>query len=198
LGKALADNTLISDKELLEQIAQGNTSSLEKLMRRYESKVYQFALKLVKSTELAEEIAQDTFIKIWEKRSELADIDSLSAWLFAITKNKSFNHLKEVAARFMREEVYASEALFETDGETDIHYRDFKLLAASLVDKLPPGRRTIYKMKMEQGLSNEDISNQLNLSPSTVKNQLNKSFQTLKGLLSEHLYLFFILSLLRR
>ncbi len=179
------------------QLSGGSTSALEKLMYRYEAKVYQFALKLVKSPELSEEIAQDTFIKIWEKREELVNIDSLAAWLFSVTKNKAFNHLKQITARDIREGIYAGEAIGSLNGEAEIHYRELKRLVASMVDQLPSQRRLIYKMKMEQGLNNDDIGSRLNLSPNTVKNQLNKSLQTLKELLSGHLSLFLVMVILQ-
>jgi len=188
---------LNTDAALLKQMADGTTAALEELMRRHEPRIYQFALKIVKSPELAQEISQDVFLKIWEKRMELANIDSLPAWLFSITKNQSLNNLKEIARRYAHEEQYAATLEESLDGEAEVQFNDLKKFASSLVDKLSPQRRIIYRMKVEQGLSTEEIAAELNLSPSTVRTQLSKSYHLLRTQVSEHLCVVIVLALLK-
>lgn len=172
-----------ADRFLLIQLAEGNPWALESLMRRYESRIYHFVLKLLRSAELAEEITQDIFIKLWESRAELENIDSLSAWLYTVSRNRSFNALKELAARNLREEKYAMMADGEVDGEQEIVYRNLQQVMAGFVDTLPPKRKEIFRLKTEQGLTTEEISQQLNISPHTVKNQLSQSYLTLRRLM---------------
>lgn len=178
-----------ADRFLLMQLAKGNSWALESLMRRYESRIYRFVLKLLKSAELAEEITQDIFITLWESRAELENIDSLSAWLFTVSRNRAFNALKDIAARHLREEKYAMMAASEVDGEQEILYRDLQQAMAGFVDALPPKRKEIFRLKTEQGLTTEEISQQLNISPHTVKNQLSQSYLTLRRLMQGFLCL---------
>lgn len=178
-----------ADRFLLMQLAKGNSWALESLMRRYESRIYRFVLKLLKSAELAEEITQDIFITLWESRAELENIDSLSAWLFTVSRNRAFNALKDIAARHLREEKYAMMAAGEVDGEQEILYRDLQQAMAGFVDALPPKRKEIFRLKTEQGLTTEEISQQLNISPHTVKNQLSQSYLTLRRLMQGFLCL---------
>lgn len=185
-----------TDKELLKQLAAGIPLALEELMRRYEPVVYGFALRILKSSELAEEVSQDIFLKIWERRTEFVDIESLPAWLFSMAKNQSINTLKEIARRYVHEEKYASALTEQLDGEGEVHFNDLKQFANKLVDQLSPQRKIIYLMKMQQGLSTEEIAQQLKLSSSTVRTQLAKSYQILRSMLSEHLYVLLIALLL--
>jgi len=138
---------------------------------------------------LAEEITQDIFITLWESRAELENIDSLSAWLFTVSRNRAFNALKDIAARHLREEKYAMMAASEVDGEQEILYRDLQQAMAGFVDALPPKRKEIFRLKTEQGLTTEEISQQLNISPHTVKNQLSQSYLTLRRLMQGFLCL---------
>lgn len=182
-----------SDKDLLLQISKNNQTALEILMRRYERSIFNFALKLVKSADLAEEITQDVFIKLWEKRSELKNIESPSAWLFKISRNKSFNHLKELAAKFTREHYYSTLVEVDTNGEDDLNLKNLQALITDFSNNLSPKRKEIFQLKTEKGLSNEEIGSILQISPNTVKNQLSKSHQLLRKHISDYMYLILLL-----
>lgn len=186
-----------TDTELLEKMAAGVTSALEELMRRHEPRIFQFALKIVKSPELAQEISQDVFLKIWEKRTSLNTIESLPAWLFSLAKNQSLNSLKEIARRYAHEEKYAATQDERLDGEAEIAYNDLKKMANALIEQLSPQRKTIYRLKVEQGLTTGEIAAKLNLSPSTVRTQLAKSYQLLRANVSDQLCVVVLLTFLR-
>lgn len=186
-----------TDAELLGKMATGAASALEELMRRHEPRIFQFALKIVKSPELAQEISQDVFLKIWEKRTSLQSIESLPAWLFSLAKNQSLNSLKEIARRYANEEKYAAAQDESLDGEAEIQYNDLKKIAAGFVDQLSPQRKAIYRMKVEQGMTTSEIAAQLNLSPSTVRTQLVKSYQLLRASVSDQLCLVMLFTLFR-
>lgn len=186
-----------TDVELLKKIAAGVTSAFEELMRRHEPRIFQFALKIVKSPELAQEISQDVFLKIWEKRTSLNTIETLPAWLFSLAKNQSLNTLKEIARRYTHEEKYAAAQDGVLDGEAEIQYNDLKKFAAVLIDQLSPQRKIIYRMKMEQGLTTDEIAAKMNLSPSTIRTQLAKSYQLLRANVSDQLCVVILLTFLR-
>lgn len=186
-----------TDAELLNKIAAGITSAFEELMRRHEPRIFQFALKIVKSPELAQEISQDVFLKIWEKRTSLNTIETLPAWLFSMAKNQSLNTLKEIARRYAHEEKYAAAQDEVLDGEAEIQYNDLKKFAAILIDQLSPQRKIIYQMKVEQGLTTSEIAAKLNLSPSTIRTQLAKSYQLLRTKVSDQLCVVIVLTFLR-
>ncbi|MFC3199451.1 RNA polymerase sigma factor [Parapedobacter deserti] len=180
---------LPDDQTLLALLAKGEPQALEALMQRHEARVYRFVQRLLKSTELAEEITQDLFIKLWESRHELTTIESLPAWIFRICRNRALNALKEKAARNLRETHYAETAPADVDGEQEAIYHDLHNVIAGFVDALPPKRKEIFRLKAEQGLSTEEISKHLNISPHTVKNQLSQSYSTLRRMIRKTAYL---------
>lgn len=187
----------MSDAAILAQISEGNMQAFKELMVRYESRIYHFTLKLVRSEELAEEITQDAFIRLWETRESLSSIDSIGAWLHTLSKNRSLNMLKEKAARFAREEKYAGMKDLQVSLEEDINLNDYQRIVNDLIGQLPPKRKEIFLLKTREGLSIEEIGRQLNLSPHTVKNQLGKSYLTMRQLMSELIYLMLLAPLLQ-
>jgi RNA polymerase sigma-70 factor (family 1) len=173
----------LSDHHLLLQLALDDPKALEQAMHRYEARVFEYILRLVKVRELAEEITQDVFIKIWETRHTLPKLDSLPAWLLSLSRNRGLNILKERASRYMREQAFANsqEAVADTT-ESPAQYD----LLSYYAGQLPPKRRTIFLLKAEKGLSNEEIAANLHISINTVKNQLHKAYQTLRKCMAEH------------
>lgn len=191
-----ANVTQLSDSHLLRELASGNPTALESLMLRYEERMYQFVLRLLGDAMLAEEVTQDVFIKIWETRSELGHIDSLGAWMHTIGRNHAFNALKEMAARQLREQRFADEAVLEIDGEGEFLKKERQRHMLMLVEQLPPKRRQIFRLKTEEGMTNEEIGRFLNISPHTVKNQLTKTYLTLRRMLTDQVFLLLLLQIL--
>lgn len=186
-----------SDRSLLEQIALDNVGAFEVLVTRYEERVHRFILRWVRDEQLAEEIVQDIFIKIWEQRTKMSDIKSLSAWLYTASKNRALNSLQESLARRARETYYAQAREWHIDGNETIMEKDLQHLLSSCENHLPPRCREVFLLKKEKGLSNDEIGAHLNISTHTVKNQLKKSYAILRKLLSEHAYTFFLFMLLK-
>ncbi|MEH6304168.1 RNA polymerase sigma-70 factor [Olivibacter sp. CPCC 100613] len=185
------------EKALLLEIKQGNAYALESLMMRYEERVFQFVLRVVNSKELAEEITQDVFVKIWEGRENLGKIDSIGAWMYTLGKNKAINLLKELTARAAREEYYAKDSDWLIGGESEAKEKgDIFKLVDEAVAQMPEKCQQIFILKRDEGLSNEEIADRYNLSIHTVKNQLKKSYAILRKSIVEQtlvliLYSFF-------
>jgi len=185
----VSDTTIghFTDQQLLTQIAIDDSAAFKELMTRYVPRIYPFILNLVKASVIAEEITQDIFIKIWENRRELSEINYFSTWTFTIGRNLALNVLKQDAARFLREAHYVRSQENHSDSESDIYLKDYEGLLNTIVNQLPPKRREILKLKMEKGWSHEEIGQHLGISPNTVKNQLAKSYSSVRKELAGYL-----------
>lgn len=185
----MSDTTIghFTDQQLLTQIAIDDSAAFKELMTRYVPRIYPFILNLVKASVIAEEITQDIFIKIWENRRELSEINYFSTWTFTIGRNLALNVLKQDAARFLREAHYVRSQENHSDSESDIYLKDYEGLLNTIVNQLPPKRREILKLKMEKGWSHEEIGQHLGISPNTVKNQLAKSYSSVRKELAGYL-----------
>lgn len=180
-----------SDQNLLLAVAEGNVQAFETLMLRHEQKVFKFILTLLKSSELAEEITQDVFLKIWENRSALAELDSFTAWLFKVSRNQTLNAIKQIAARYEREESYANMSDQTFDGNDVIHRKELASSIETCLEALPPKRRAIMRLKLE-GFSNNEIGLRLGISPNTVKNQLAKAYLKFREQMSHNISLLLV------
>ena len=133
-----------------------------------------FAKTLVKSKEPAEEIVSDVFIKIWEKRGELENIENLRVYLYISTRNKAFNYL-EKQKRFVTnplEDIPAEFTSVYLNPEQLMITADMLAIIQKTIDQLPPQCRIIFKLAKEDGLKYREVAAILNISPKTVENQL--------------------------
>lgn len=136
--------------------------------------LHRFSYAFVKSNEAAEEIVSDVFIKLWQIRGRLTEIDNLRVYLFTIAKNFSLNYI----TRHFKNPVIS---LDEVDLETVIEVKSLEdgYISADLVAKirqtinqLPPQCRIIFQLAKEEGLKYKEVASILNISTLTVRNQV--------------------------
>ena len=141
--------------------------------------LYRFSYSLVRSAEVAEEIVSDVFIKIWQMRSRLAEIENLRVYLYTIARNCSLNYL----ARNADSRVIGLEALDTTvfaDGNSPADLcisADLANQMRRIVQQLPPQCRIIFQLVREEGLRYKEVAAILEISPLTVRNQLSIAIQ---------------------
>ena len=161
--------------ELQKRIAlYEDMSSYEKLYQLMFEPLHKFSYSIVKSEEAAEEIVSDVFIKIWQIRSRLMEIENLKVYLFTIAKNFSINYLDKhyknipysideldiepIVGTGNPEELYISGEVIES--------------IRKAVQELPPQCRLIFQLVKEDGLRYKEAAAVLNISALTVRNQL--------------------------
>lgn len=83
------------DSDLIEQLAEGSTAAFEKLFARYWSHVFTTVKKLIKSHELAEDVSQEIFVKVWSRRQELSSVTNIEAYLYTIARNTTLDVLRK-------------------------------------------------------------------------------------------------------
>lgn len=130
---------------------------------------------------LAEEVAQDVFMNVWINRKKFSSINDPEAYLFTIAYNSIYNQLKKIS----REDHLLTalvEAVQEIQYTTDeqILARESESLINKAVEELPPQRRIIFQLSRHQGLSHDEIAQQLNISRHTVKNQLVEALRFIR------------------
>ena len=172
-----------------ELIKQGNVETYEALFRSQYGAIARYANKIVRNSMVAEEIAQEVFLYIWEKRSQIVITGSLSGYLFSATKNKCINWLKSELPK-----IQATSDITETDIMEKVstvdkdREQEIKNLVSQAVAALPTKCREIFVLSRYGGLTYEEIAEELDLSKKTVENQmgiaLRKLRETLKPLLT--------------
>lgn len=170
---------IYSDKILVSLLQQGNSNAFKLLFERYHKKLFVFLLKFIPISD-AEEIVQEVFVKVWEKREGLNEELSFSAYIYKIARNLLLNHMrKKTFIHCYNLELQSIDKISDTTTE-QVYYNDIKNIIDNLVNELPEKRREIYLLSREKGLSNKEISTFLNISMNTVETQMRRSLQFLR------------------
>ena len=156
-------------------IAEGDEKALASLYQLFSKRLLHFATVLTRSAELAEEIVEDTFVKLWSKRTEVRNITNLNVYLYVAVKNRSLNAI----ARKAKELVHIPFDHLEIDiGQTSPD--PYSLLITSemmqrmqqAVEMLPPRCKMVFKLVRQDGLSYKEVADILNISVNTIDVQM--------------------------
>jgi RNA polymerase sigma-70 factor (family 1) len=182
------------DSILVKELTGSNILAFNALFRKYGTRLYRFAYGYLKSTEEAEELVQDVFTKIWEKRVDLREELSFKSYLFTVAFNLIRKHFKTKA----RIAEYLKSGLSDIDSQTTdkITYNSLNQYIGELVNQLPDRRKTIFIKSRIEGLSIKEIAEELKISHKTVENQLSAALKFIRTNLNKdgiYAILFYVL-----
>lgn len=175
-----------NEKVLLSRIEAGDEYAFRVLYDRYRMKLYSYALKIIKSEILAEDILHEVFLKIWQ-HEKISDIDNIEAYLKVITRNHTLKALRrhqlEIHAGYVLGKTW-QEAHNET--EESVLLNDSKNILKQGIEMLPPQQKLVYNLCREEGLKYEEAARHLSISPLTVKTHMQHALRFLRGYLSKY------------
>ncbi|MBI6120887.1 RNA polymerase sigma factor [Salegentibacter maritimus] len=175
------------DKLLVAQLKNGNERAFEKLYEKYSGGIYGFSLKLLKSTDFAEEVVQDVFLKVWNTRNDLDVNLNFKSFIYTIAKNQSLNILKRAANDLnLRDQLLYTQETFSTSTKDNLLNKEYENVKRNAINSLSSGRRRIFLMSREEGLSYEEIAKNLGISVNTVKTQMKTALKNIRKHLSKH------------
>ena len=161
------------------------------LFRKHEHKLYTLALRLTKSDQVAKDIIQDVFLKLWEHKEEIRTILNVEAWLYRVTENKIIDFLRKAAADTrLKKIVWTNVQQIINEAELHVAAKEYNQIIQRAIDQLPPQRKLIYQLNKEDGLSYQQIAEELNISRHTVKNQLFSAVQSVRSYISKNVRFF--------
>lgn len=180
------------DAEILRRCRAGDERAYRELVDRYRRQVYSMALRMLRREEDAEDVAQETFIRVFRALDRYDPARPFAAWLFTIAARLSIDHIRR------RRQTPLS--LFQRDAETQeertidvvdpgpgpeelTSQGEEERRAQSLIDSLPPHYRIVVMMRHQQDLSYEEIAEALRLPLGTVKARIHRA----RALLKRHL-----------
>lgn len=166
-------------KELLERLSTGDKNAFNELYHLYREPAIRFCNSILKDAEESENIVQEVFIKVWNKRSGIKPELNFTSYLFTIIKNRVFDHLKEIKKNTLLKEMYWKNIMEYKVLDNDVQEERLSKVKKA-VENLSEKRKEIIKLNYEEGKSYEEIANQLNISKNTVKNQLVKAKQIIR------------------
>lgn len=177
------------DKHLIiERIKQSDKSAFNELFIHYYNKLCRFAYVILHCEHTAEEVVQDTFVKLWEKRKSISISGNLDSYLFISVRNASLNSVKYANNR--KNNLASDELMKEAENEPFNQEIFLKRLHIAL-EKLPEQCRIIYFLKNMEGLTQDEIAQYLNLSPKTIESQLKIAILKLREMLYRYKHTFY-------
>ena len=181
--------TILAEDSSLQQIKIDDKASLEKIYKQYWSKLYIYAFNVLREREICEDIIQEIFVDLWTKRHDVRIYD-LNSYLYQSVKYQIFNHFRK--SKYKKQLL---EKLSEVNKKYKINEsyekKELKVHIKDAISKLPEQRRLIFQMSRYEGLSNKEISENLNISLQTVKNQISASLKFIRKSLNNFYLLFF-------
>lgn len=181
----MAINTLNNEKELLAKIADGDQRAFESLYAIFSPRIYKRTLQLVRNQVLAEEVLQDVFLKIWDRRKQLNNEKSFQALLYTIATNMVIDLFRKAAIdqRMLENFIRESADSFDPSLESGEELARFQV--DQLLNMLPEQRRNVYKLVKLEQKSYEEVAAILGISKSTVSDHIVKATKALKSFSSE-------------
>jgi RNA polymerase sigma-70 factor (family 1) len=184
---------------MMQLAAQGNEAAFVQLFYLYRHKLYSYVLKITANPELAQDMVQDVFLKLWKSRSRLDKIENFGAFVFTIAQNQAVNHFRRMTSEtLMLSNIQDHGQVYERSTEEHIDHQEVQHLINEVLQRLPPQQHLVFKLSREQGLKHDEIAMALKISTFTVKNHLAVAIKTIREQLRnkleiEHLTILFIL-----
>jgi len=183
----LSNKDIYHERRLFDLVAEGDEKAFADVFQRYFEPLYRILLRYTKSPSEAEDIVQQAFVRLWEGRRRLKEVDDPAAWLYTITRNEFRDRYRKlrVSQRYRQylHEVFEEEA--GTPEETLIlkqHEHLMKRAIAGLSDR----QREAYLLSREAGLTYEEIAVRMGLERTTVKEHISRAVKAIKAFLLAH------------
>jgi RNA polymerase sigma-70 factor, ECF subfamily len=186
---------LINETELVERLKQGDEIAFKTIVEQWQDMVFNTILGIVQNETEAEDLAQDVFIKVFEKISTFKGDSKFSTWLYRIATTTALDHLrsKKRKKRFGFLQSLTGSGGDEKEEVPDFHHPgislDNKERSAVLfraIDSLPENQKSAYTLHKLEGLSYRDVSEVLNTTVSAVESLMSRANQNLRKHLEEY------------
>ncbi|WP_295940736.1 RNA polymerase sigma-70 factor [uncultured Alistipes sp.] len=180
------------EQELLARLIRGDIAGYEILFHKYYPTFFAFIKGMTRETAVAEDIAQNIFMKVWVNREKLDQTKSIRNYLYVLakheiynyfrTKNRTFTSLKEAIT--LTESKGAGAPPVRNEIEEKLDLAETAEMVETIVEKMPPQRQQIFRMSRFEHIPSREIAEQLNLSVRTVEKHLELALKELRKYLN--------------
>ncbi len=173
---------------LIANLIEGNHESFEQLFNTYYQKIYNYANEFVADYDIAREISQETFVKLWENKEALNDNTNISAYLYTIARNISLNFLKQKTMQLKHKENIKDLQLInqlnylvlKDEISEKIIYKELEDKINLSIDKLPEKCKEVFRLSRMNGLKHKEIAKILNIAVKTVENHIKEALKKIR------------------
>ena len=169
------------DQKLYDDLRRGKEYAFAAVFERYNRLLYTIAYRFLKSEEAAEDAIQYLFMKLWEQRTNFSFESGIRSLLFTILKNYILNELRHRSLVFEKLYEMAQQVNDEDDFLTQFENGELGKFLRVAIDKLPPQKQKICLLKIEYGLSNQEIADRMGITVPTVKSHYTQAIKALRN-----------------
>jgi len=187
------ESKINNDQILATRLKNGDHSAFEDLYATYHQLLYSVAFKYLKSAAAAEDAVHETFVRLWTHRDALDPLQGVRNYLFKTLKFYILNLIRNNKRMLVKNyEITYNAGEIHQETESSVIFNDYKKAVDTAINSLSAQKKHIFRMRSEQGLTNEEVAQRLGLSINTVKFQYSQASKTLKSVLK----LLFLLSVI--
>jgi RNA polymerase sigma-70 factor (family 1) len=171
----------ISEDTYAIRLQQGDEMAFRYVMERYFPIITVFARRFITNHAVAEDVAEETFIKLWRHHEKVTTFQSLKAFLYITAKNGCLNELRKEKNQQYRHKVYEAGIDRQEDFvANEIIRAEVKAEITRTVNSLPGKMKRVFELSYLDGLPNREIAKELNISVNTVKGQKARALELVK------------------
>lgn len=178
----MTNSPLYEVKMLLKQIGEGNEIAFRAIFDHYKAPFHAAAFKMTRSSEMAKEIVQETFILLWNKRTNVAEARDPESYLFKILHNEIYKQFRKMALE-RKLKAHIEQAVHNEDDnpvEQLLLAKENREILENILSNIPAQQQLVYRLSKQEGLSRQEIADKLNISPNTVKNHLANAMEFIR------------------
>jgi len=176
----------ISEDDLLKRVSNGDRKAFTALYSRYLSALYNYVYPFFNNRSDTEEIVQEVFVTVWEKREKFASIEFLRGYLFRIARNRVLNYIRALAVRERGQREGEGQQHYQADTDHKLLYAEYYRIARQAIDQLPEKRREVFRLSTESDMSLQEIADYMGISKSVVKKQLYAATSFVRAYLKQY------------
>ena len=177
----------------VEAINADTSIAFERVFKEHFKGLHSYAFTIVRDDADAEEIVQNVFYKLWERREQMAELQSVNAYLYRAVYNESLNYLKHQKVK-MAYQAHATHHSAQEAGAADsASLKELEAKIQVAMNDLPEQCRTVFQLSRFEELKYREIAERLGISVKTVENQMGKALKILRNKLAEYLPVLWLL-----
>lgn len=170
----------MEDRRLIELLCEGDPLSFEILFQKYYVRFYNFVFNLTKSSQAAEDIIQNVFMKIWINRRKLHPDQAIHNYIYVLSKREMLNHIRDRKAYVQVEKLVMAEQPVEEITDQNLNLKELDDRIRKFISEMPEQRRKAFLLSRYRGMSHSEIAEVMGLSVRTVDRHINLALSSLK------------------
>ena len=181
------DQQSYEEAKLISLLSNDSEYAFQLMYDRYRNRIYQTAIRYLKSPMLAQETVQDVFLKLWLERKNLNPDTSIEAWLYTVAKNNLVNKLKRIAIEWKAlHQIQLNSPKFDNVTSDKVEDSQYQQLLHNALQQLSPQQQMVFQLARNEYLTYIEIGERMGISPLTVKTHMARALSHIKSYLAKN------------